>query len=126
MSEIQIIYIVSGLQIILAFGLINVWLVRFNRSTAYRGKGTGNMEEEFHAYGLPKWFMYLIGVVKLMIAIALIAGLWMPLLVYPTVLVLGALMLGAISMHIKVRDSLMRTLPAMVMLTTAVVIIVLI
>lgn len=112
--------IVSVLQIILAFGLINVWLLRFNKPTAYRGKGAGNMKQEFAAYGLPVWFMYLVGAAKLVIAGLLIIGLWVPSVVLPAVLVLGALMLGAISMHLKVHDALKRTAPALLMLVMVV------
>ncbi|MCX6747480.1 MAG: hypothetical protein NTW98_00830, partial [Candidatus Nomurabacteria bacterium] len=70
-------------QIVIALGLINVWLVRFNKPTEYRGKGAGNMADEFTAYGLPKWFMYLVGAGKMAIALAMVLGFWMPALVYP-------------------------------------------
>lgn len=114
--------IVSLLQIVLAFGLVNVWIVRFDKPTVYRGKGAGNMKEEFAAYGLPVWFMYLVGAAKLVIAGLLVVGLWIPIVVMPAVLVLGVLMLGAIAMHLKVRDSFKRTLPAIVMLAMVVVV----
>jgi hypothetical protein len=44
-------------QIVIALGLLNVWLLRAKRPTAYRGGDAQNMKEEFEAYGLPAWFM---------------------------------------------------------------------
>jgi hypothetical protein len=120
MSEITMVYVVSAIQIILAAGLINVWLVRFNKKTKYRGKGAGDMQAEFRAYGLPKWFMYLVGFAKIAIAGLLVAGLWYPFVVETTLYVLLALMVGAVSMHIKVRDPFVRSLPALGMMALCV------
>ena len=125
MLESTQIVLVSILQIIIAIGLINVWIVRFHKPTRYRGRGAGNMEQEFHAYGLPTWFMYVVGGMKLIIAGLMIIGLWRHTIVYPIAWALVGLMVGAIAMHIKVRDPLMRTLPAIGMLLMAVGIIVL-
>jgi hypothetical protein len=49
------------LQIIIALGLLNVWLVRSNKKSEYRGGSANNIKDEFKAYGLPSWFVYLIG-----------------------------------------------------------------
>lgn len=126
MSADSYISIISTLQVVLAFGLINVWLLRFNKKTKYRGKGAGNMKEEFAAYGLPSWFMYVIGTMKLLVATALIVGLWVPMLVYPAAGLLVLLMLGAVSMHIKVRDPFIKMLPALLMLAMALAVVLLI
>jgi uncharacterized membrane protein YphA (DoxX/SURF4 family) len=120
MNFITQLYIVSALQVILAIGLINVWLVRFRKSTKYRGSGAANMKEEFRAYGLPVWFMYMIGTAKMVIAALLIIGLWIPTVVAPAAAVLAVLMIGAVSMHIKVRDAFIRTVPALAMLVMAI------
>jgi hypothetical protein len=50
MNFITELYIVSALQLIIAIGLLNVWLARFHKPTKYRGAGAGNMEQEFRAY----------------------------------------------------------------------------
>jgi hypothetical protein len=126
MSEITQLYIISILQVLLAGGLINVWLVRFHKPTKYRGKGAGNMKDEFSAYGLPAWSMYVVGAAKLLIAKALILGFWFPFLVCPAVGLLVVLMLGAISMHIKVRDPFVRAVPALLMLAMALTIVLLV
>jgi uncharacterized membrane protein YphA (DoxX/SURF4 family) len=104
------------LQIAAALGLLNVWLLRFNQRTAYRGGSAGSMREEFATYGLPAWFAYLIGILKVGSAIALIVGIWIPVLVLPAAGLIGVLMLGALSMHIKIHDPLKKSLPALGML----------
>lgn len=104
------------LQVVVALGLLNVWLVRFNKSTSYRGGSAKNLKEEFAAYGLPSWFVYAIGALKIGSALALLAGLWIPQLVMPAAIVVALLMLGALSMHLKIRDPLMKSVPAGLML----------
>jgi len=104
------------LQAIVALGLLNVWLVRARSSTAYRGGEAKSLKQEFVAYGLPEWFFYLIGLLKIGSAILLIAGLWMPELVQPAAGVVVGLMLGALAMHVKVKDPPMKSLPAFLML----------
>ncbi len=128
MSEILIIWIMSILQCLIAFGLINVWLVRFSRPTQYRGAGTKNMKEEFSAYGLPSWSVYVVGSLKIAIALIMILVLLKPHLTMklgiPAAIALVVLMLGAISMHIKVKDSLKQTAPAITMLVMSIALII--
>lgn len=119
MSQIIQMYIVNAFQIIIAIGLVNVWIVRFHKPTKYRGAGAGNMADEFAAYGLPKWFMYLVGAGKILIATLMVVGFWVPVVVYPASALLVLLMVGAVSMHIKVRDPFIRSLPALLMLVMA-------
>ena len=114
--------VVVACQIIIALGIFNVWLLRFGKSTAWRGGTAQNMTEEFQVYGLPTWFMGLIGFLKLLLAVSLIAGIWIPTLKQPAAIGMGVLMLGAISMHVKVNDPLKRSLPAFTMLALSVVV----
>ncbi|MEM8495900.1 MAG: DoxX family protein [Planctomycetota bacterium] len=109
-------YIGFAAQIIVALGIFNVWLLRFNRSTGYRGGDAQNMREEFAAYGLPAWFMYTIGALKLAFAVALLAGFWISELIVPAGVGMAALMLGAVAMHLKVGDPPKRAAPAAAML----------
>ena len=104
------------LQVVIALGLFNVWLLRFSQSTPYRGGAAGTMPEEFLAYGLPRWSTYLVGLLKLGAGLALIIGLWHPHWVRPAALLIVGLMVGAIFMHFKIRDPLKKNLPALVML----------
>ena len=110
----------SVLQIIVALGLANVWLVRFYQGSAYRGGSAHTMREEFEAYGLPSWMLPLVGSLKLAIALCLLVGLWVHSLVFPATLVLCVLMLGALAMHVKVRDPIKKSLPALLMLAMSV------
>ena len=109
-------------QVLIALGLLNVWLIRFNRPTSYRGGQARNMKEEFVAYGLPLWMMWLVGTAKVVIAGLMVAGFWFEPFKQPAALVLIALMVGAIAMHFKIGDPWRRALPATVMLALAVLV----
>jgi hypothetical protein len=78
------------------------------------------MKEEFAAYGLPAWAVYVVGALKLSIALVLLVRVVAPsmgqLLPTGALLLLAVLMLGALSMHIKVKDPLRKSLPALGML----------
>lgn len=114
-----------ALQIIAALGILNVWLLRRNKDTSFRGKGASDMKEEFAAYGLPSWSVGLIGALKILCALGLLVGIALPPLVDPSAILLGILMLGAIAMHLKVGDPPRRAVPAAVMLALCVLIVVL-
>ncbi len=111
--------LLAVLQIAVALGLLNVWLLRASQRTAYRGGNAGSMGEEFAAYGLPGWFMYVIGSLKVAAAVLLIVGLWVPVVVVPTALLVCALMLGALAMHLKVGDPVQKWLPALLVLAVS-------
>ncbi len=104
------------LQIITAIGLLNVWLVRARQQTSYRGGNAANIQEEFAAYGLPPWMMWLVGGLKVLAAFALLAGIWLPILVLPAALLVAVLMVGAVGVHLKIHDPLSKMLPAVAML----------
>lgn len=106
----------TALQIVIGLGLLNVWLVRARSATSYRGGQARSLREEFAAYGLPEWFFYLIGVLKIGAGLALLVGLLVPELVFPAALVVVGLMLGALAMHAKVQDPALKSLPALLML----------
>lgn len=103
-------------QLLIALGIFNVWLIRFSKSTKYRGGNAENLREEFRVYGLPNWFMVVIGISKVALACCLIAGFLYPALTRPAAMGMALLMLGAIAMHLKVRDPLLKSLPAVAML----------
>jgi len=104
------------LQLIVGLGLLNVWLVRGRSATAYRGGAAQTLQAEFAAYGLPGFVFYLVGALKVGAAIVLIAGVWMALPVREAAGLVVALMVGALAMHLKVGDPLMKSLPAALML----------
>lgn len=108
--------VVSIFQITLSLILLNVWLLRFNQSTAYRGGGASSMRLEFAAYKLPAWSLYVVGALKVGAALCLLAGLWFRAVVFPAALVICLLMLGALAMHLKIRDPLKKSMPALLLI----------
>ncbi len=102
----------SVLQVVIALGILNVWLLRWSKSTPYRGGSAKNMKEEFAAYGLPVWFMWVVGGLKVILALALLASFWKPELLRPAAIAMAVLMIGAVGMHIKIGDAVKKTAPA--------------
>lgn len=103
-------------QLLVAMVLLDVWILRVARKTPYRGGDAVSMKEEFAAYGLPQWSVYAVGVVKVACALGLLFGLIFPSIVLYPAAVIAMLMIGAIAMHIKVRDPLLKSLPALALL----------
>lgn len=116
--------IVIILKLAVALTLINVWLFRFNKSTAFRGADAKNMRQEFNSYGLPEWFMYLVGALKVGFAILLIVSIWFSGLETISLIGIGILMLGALAMHIKINDELKKSMPAITLLALTLTILV--
>ena len=116
------IYLQYILQIIAALGIFNVWFLRFGQNTEYRGGKASNMNEEFVVYGLPTVAVYIIGFLKVVSAIGLLAGIFLQSFVIPSAILLAALMLGAFGMHLKIRDPFKKSIPALIMLALCVVI----
>ena len=109
-------YFLIALQLIVALGILNVWMLRPRKATPYRGGDAKNLREEFAAYGLPFWFMCVVGVLKVGLAIALIAAIWIHIVAQPAAIGLGLLMLGAFVMHLKVKDPIKKALPSIAVL----------
>jgi hypothetical protein len=110
--------ILSVLKIIVALGLLNVWLFRYSKQTEYRGKDAQNLKEEFAAYGLPVQVMYLVGALKVIGAFILLLGGLLNKQDYQTIAagIISVLMIGAIVMHVKVKDPIKKSIPASLML----------
>jgi uncharacterized membrane protein YphA (DoxX/SURF4 family) len=109
----------SLLQLLIGLGLLNVWLLRSGSPTAFRGGNATSLREEFKAYGLPDAVFYMVGVLKVGASVALLAGLWVPQLVLPAAAVVALLMVGALAMHMRIGDPLVRSMPAATMLVLA-------
>lgn len=110
-------YFLIALKLIVALGILNVWILRSSKATAYRGKEAKTLREEFAVYGLPLPIFCLIGTFKVGLAIALLASFWIPSLTQPAAAGMGVLMMGAFSMHLKVKDPISKALPSLVVLT---------
>jgi hypothetical protein len=111
------------LQVFVALGIYNVWIIRARKATAFRGGDAKTISEEFKNYGLPSVFVPIVGGLKLLAATCLIAGIWFPELVKPSAGLIAFLMLGAVAMHIKVKDPIFKALPAAGMLVLNILII---
>jgi hypothetical protein len=114
--------LVTACQLVVALGIFNVWVLRPAKATPFRGGNARNIREEFKVYGLPGWFTVVIGVQKLSLATLLLAGLWFPTLTRPAAIGLAVLMLGAVSMHVKVSDPLKKALPSVSVLVLCLVV----
>lgn len=108
--------VVIAVQVIVALGILNVWMLRSGKATPFRGRDAKNLREEFAAYGLPFWFMCVVGALKVSLAIALIAAIWIHGVAQPAAIGLGVLMVGAFGMHLKVRDPIKKALPSVAVL----------
>lgn len=104
------------LQAIVGSGLLNVWLLRRQSATAYRGGEAKNLKDEFAAYGLPAPMFYIVGGLKIVCGVLLLVGLAYPPVVLPAAAVVAVLMMGAVAMHLKVRDPVSKFVPAALML----------
>lgn len=109
-------------QIIAALGLLNVWVLRFHKRTPYRGGAALSLPEEFDSYGLPRWSLWVVGGLKSLCAVSLLLGIRAPILVAPAAGIVLVLMVGAIAMHFKIGDPLVKSLPASIVLALVAVV----
>jgi hypothetical protein len=105
---------------VIALGIFNVWILRAKKATDYRGGSAKSMKEEFAVYGLPLWFMCVVGAAKVALAILLLVGIGVPSLVRPAAVAMAILMVGAVSMHVKVKDPAKKSLPALSVLVLSI------
>lgn len=110
------------LQVGIALTILNVWFLRYSKKTPFRAGDAQNMEEEFEVYGLPKWFVKVIFVAKVSMAICLIAGIWVSVLVPIGAIGMALLMAGAVAMHFRVRDPFKKTAPALTLFVLSVLV----
>ena len=112
------------LQVIIALGIINVWVLRRDRPTNYRPEGASNISEEFSHYGFSDAFRWMIGTTKLTLAGLLVLGTVYAPLAVAAASGMAILMLGAVAAHVKVSDPIIKSVPALLMLMMSVVVIV--
>ncbi|MEK9614480.1 MAG: DoxX family protein [Flavobacteriaceae bacterium] len=104
------------LMISVSFTILNVWLLRFNKSTIFRGGNASDMLSEFHAYGLSEGMLYTVGTIKVLLAILLLLGIVYSKLVKPSILAISILMISAIYFHISISDEIIKSVPALIIL----------
>lgn len=108
------------LHVIVGLGLLNVWLLRAHAGTSYRGGNAQTLRQEFSAYGLPTIAFYLVGVIKISAGVMLLSALWLPMPERLAAIVVAGLMVGAIAMHVRVKDPALKSVPAVLMLAMCV------
>ncbi len=111
-------------QVIIALGIVNVWVLRRSRPTPFRPAGANSLAEEFERYGLPSWARIAVGSTKLGLAGLLVVGLVVPAVTLPAAALMAVFMTGAIAAHVRVRDPLVKAAPALTMLVLSAVVIV--
>lgn len=117
MTEIAI-----AAQLIVAATVISVWTLRYNQATAWRGGEAESMPEEFQTYGLSDGMLTLTRITKLTLAAMLIAGIWMTDLAAIAAVGMAGLMVVAVAMHVKVGDSIRKSVPALTMLVLCLIV----
>lgn len=115
-------YLIIALQVIVAVSILNVWLVQYNKNTRWRGGDATTIFEEFETYGLPSWSVYVVGTIKVLLALALIAAIWFPALLFPAAIGLALMLAGSVTMHLKISDPLIKSFPAALFLVMCLVI----
>ncbi|MBT5289559.1 DoxX family protein [Flavobacteriaceae bacterium] len=105
-------YIIIGLKIIIGISILNVWLIQSNKHTKWRGGNATTIIEEFNVYGLSKSFYVAIYILKVSLAILLLASIQFDVLTLVSSLGLALLLLGSILMHVKVKDAWYKSFPA--------------
>ncbi len=115
--------VIMALQGIVGLSILNVWLIQYNKATRWRGGKATNILEEFREYGLPTWSCYVIGTLKVVLAIMLIVAIWYPDLKLVAASGLAILLAGSISMHFRINDPLIKSFPAALFMLICLVII---
>ena len=105
-------YVSIGLKIIVGLSILNVWLLQPKKATKWRGGNATTIKEEFKVYGLSETFCYVIGFLKVSLALMLLASIKFEGLTLIGSLGLATLLLGSIIMHLKVKDELFKSFPA--------------
>ena len=105
-------YLIIALKIIVGVSILNVWLLRKNKTTKWRGGTAKTILEEFQVYGFSKSFCYFIGFLKVSLAILLLASIQFKTLTLLGALGLSILLVGSIIMHIRVKDAWYKSFPA--------------
>jgi len=105
-------YVIIVLKVIVSFSILNVWLVQPKKPTKWRGGNAKTIVEEFEVYGLSKSLHYVIGSLKVGLALLLLASIQFESLTLIGSLGLAILLLGSVIMHFKIKDPMYKSFPA--------------
>ena len=102
---------------------MNVWVLRSQTSTNWRGGDALTLKEEFKVYALPSWVFYFVGSAKIFSAALIFSSIWIEQIPYKLfALILSFLMIFAILMHMKIRDEILKSIPAISMLMILIIV----
>ncbi|WP_439153327.1 DoxX family protein [Winogradskyella sp.] len=118
-------YVIVALKLIVALSILNVWLIQPKKKTKWRGGDATTIIEEFKAYGLSETFCYVVGFLKVGLALILLASLKFENLTLIGSIGLSLLLLGSIAMHVKIKDPLFKSFPAFLFIVLNLIIILL-
>ena len=107
MNEVAIL-----LQVFVALVVFNVWTFRAEKPTKYRGGSARTLREEFMEFGLSKKIFMYTSLAKPMLAVALIVAIFFPIMTIPTALAMAFFMAAALVMHYRIKDKLIKFIPA--------------
>ena len=74
------------LMVVVSLVVLNVWFFRFNQPTIFRGGEASTMVEEFAVYGLSERIVYVIGGLKVIVALVLLIGFFKEKVIVPSAL----------------------------------------
>ncbi|MGB1020351.1 MAG: DoxX family protein [Flavobacteriaceae bacterium] len=110
-------YLRIVLKGVVSLTILNVWIVRVNKKSIYRGGDSTDLITEFASYGLSVNTMYVIGIIKVVAALFLLISIFNKKLEFIPLVTIAALMIGAIYFHFSIDDTLIKSMPAALMLT---------
>lgn len=109
-------YVTILLKCVVSLTIINVWLVRFDQATQYRGGNASDIFSEFTAYGLSLNMVYIVGTVKVLAALLLLVSIFYKKFEFAPLFTIAGLMTAAVYFHFSIGDALIKALPAALML----------
>lgn len=109
-------YLEIIIKLIISLSVLNVWLLRANKPSQWRGANAESLKDEFKAYGLSVEIMKVVGAIKILLSLLIIASIFYPPLTIIGAIGMAVMMTGAIIMHIRIKDAPKRSLPALIFL----------
>lgn len=116
-------YITIGLKLIVGISILNVWLIQPKKNTKWRGGNASTIVEEFKVYGLSKPFCYVVGFLKVTLALLLLASIKFEGFTLLASAGLALLLLGSVAMHLKIKDPFYKSYPALLFIVLNLIII---
>ena len=92
-------------QLVVALSVAFVWIFRYD-----------NVVKEFTQFGLNDLTRNFVGATKIALATLLVAGIWYPLLVQISSVLMGLFMIAAQYFHFKIKNPFSKHLPSLILL----------